>query len=383
MTAVPSHTEYTALWRPLEEHLGVLAGNEDLAAWLRATQPDTLAGLLRRGAIALQREHAHVSRATLGRLESWTAASVAMIRSHQDLWARLDDYVKNRHWHSFKAGYQSSETELGSFLGGLLGDVGALVGAFLGGVAADQRIQAEYQAAWQEYLQHVDDWANEIESRFEAEVAPGLRADQQRPARADAAADAGAVWKTAVILVVLGFAGWGIYDVARRYFAAAPPAPAQVAAAPARSARPSEQPPPWMYALLGDWVGRGGDRYVILRVGDVARAVVGGEVSFTLGRTNDPAVYEVTQHLRPTLDKGQSWSPVAFDTCERLVASADGVPLRARVEVDTLRVELTRVRLAPRQLTRKGKSIIACADFDTAPITRFELVLTRALESVE
>lgn len=248
-------------------------------------------------------------------------------------------------------------------------------------MAADQRIQAEFQSAWQEYLQHLDDWANEIESRFEAEVAPGLRADRQRPAPTDAAADAGAVWKTAVILVVLGFAGWGIYDVARRYFAAAPPAPAPVTAAPARSAGTPEQPPPWMFSLLGDWVGRGGDRYAILRVGDVARAVVDGEVSFKLSRTTDPAVYEVTQHLRPTLEKGQSWSPEAFDTCERLVTSADGVPLRARVEVDTLRVELTRVRLSPRQLTRKGKSIMACADFDAAPVTRFELVLTRAAES--
>lgn len=70
----------------MEEHLGMLSGNEDPAAWLRATQPDTLAGLLRRGALALQREHADMSRATLGRLESWTGASVAMIQSHQELW---------------------------------------------------------------------------------------------------------------------------------------------------------------------------------------------------------------------------------------------------------------------------------------------------------
>ena len=33
MTGAPSHTSYSALWRPMEEHLGMLSGNEDPAAW--------------------------------------------------------------------------------------------------------------------------------------------------------------------------------------------------------------------------------------------------------------------------------------------------------------------------------------------------------------
>lgn len=378
--------EFPSLWEPLQARVRGLEGLER-AERCRRVEPRALGDALWTGVLALRRAHSYMSAPTVGKLTTWANWARDAILQQQELWARLDDHVRNGTWNAFKAGADSDETEIGSFIGSMFGEMGSIIGAALGGAAAAERIQAEVEAAERQFWAAVSHWGDDIEAAFDANVAPSIRADHERGSAIGVHSgghSSRVPWLVA--LVVVGIcSGAGAYLAVQRTRSPSGPAAAIVQAAPPQAPTTS-----WTDVVVGEWTTRIGDRLELVRDGDMVRAnlvtaahgYAAGDTWFTLRQTTELGVYDVFQHLRPDLEPGEAFAPASVDTCERLVHTNEDGSLRARFDrTAVLRVELLRVRVNPKHLKKRGKTVQRCTDLERNSTARVELVLERLAEA--
>ncbi len=102
------------------------------------------------------------------------------------------------------------------------------------------------------------------------------------------------------------------------------------------------------------------------------------EVRFVLKLlTGEEDVYGVEDHLRPSPPDRSHYAAAALNTCQVLIESAEGKPLRAHFDGKRLKVDFGKVEPPIQAFRLTGDSVTGCSGLNKVPAYRIASELER------